>query len=404
MKTNNVKRNLYFSKIEPFIDKSMIKVLVGQRRVGKSYLLRQVMDYIIEQTPNANIIFIDKEKFEFDSIRNYIDLINYCHSKIERNQKNYLFVDEIQDVENFEKALRHFYSSENMDIYCTGSNANLLSGELAGTLSGRYIEIKVYSLTYPEFLEFHKLENNKTSLDHYLRIGGLPYIINLRPDKEVIYEYLKNIFATIIYKDIITRYKVRNHSFLENLVKYLATNTGNLISAKKVSDFLKSQNVNMSPQIVIDYLQYLQNAFVVFKVARSDISGKKVFETNEKFYFEDIGLKNVIGGVSNFQINQVLENVVYNHLLVLGYDISVGVSGNKEIDFVCSKEGKKRYVQVTYLLSDDKVTKREFGNLAAINDNYPKMVVSLDEFAPDNINGILHIHLIDFLTDFESYG
>jgi len=160
----------------------------------------------------------------------------------------------------------------------------------------------------------------------------------------------------------------------------------------------------MSPQIVIDYLQYLQNAFVVFKVARSDISGKKVFETNEKYYFEDIGLKNVIGGVSNFQINQVLENVVYNHLLVLGYDISVGVSGNKEIDFVCSKEGKKRYVQVTYLLSDDKVTKREFGNLAAINDNYPKMVVSLDEFAPDNINGILHIHLIDFLTDFESYG
>lgn len=403
MKTSYIERKYYIDKIEPFIDKNIIKVITGQRRVGKSYLLLQLIDTVKQRSKNANIIFIDKEKFEFDHINNYADLVNYCNANIAQDRKNYIFIDEIQDIKDFEKALRHLYSINNVDIYCTGSNANLLSGELATFLSGRYIEVKVYSLTYPEFLKFHKLENSKTSLDKYLQIGGLPYIVNLRPDNIVISEYLKNIYTTIIYKDIIARYKVRNHSFLENLVKYLATNTGNLISAKKISDYLKSQNIKMSPQIVIDYLQYLQNALLIFKVARSDISGKKVFETNEKYYFEDIGLKNVIAGTSNFQINQVLENVVYNHLLVLGFDIHVGVSGNKEIDFICTMNSKKLYVQVTYLLSDQKVIDREFGNLAAIKDNYPKIVVSLDDYAPDNIDGIQHIHLQNFLTNFENY-
>lgn len=400
----NIKRQLYFAKIKPFVDQKLIKIFVGQRRVGKSYLLLQLIEFVKENNPNANIIFIDKEKFEFDKIKDYVDLINYCNTKINDKQKNYLFIDEIQDIVDFEKALRHFYSMDKIDIYCTGSNANLLSGELAGALSGRYVEIKVYSLSYPEFLEFHHLENTKTSLDQYLRIGGLPYIINLKPENEVIYEYLKNIFTTIIYKDIIARYKIRNHSFLENLVKYLASNAGNLISAKKISDFLKSQNVKMSPQIVLDYLRYLQNAFLIYKVPRSNISGKKVFESNEKYYFEDIGLKNVLAGVSNFQINQILENVVYNHLLILGYDIHVGISGDKEIDFICTKHNKKKYFQVSYLLADNKAIEREFGNLSAIKDNYPKAVISLDEYAPDEINGIQHIHLRDFLTDFEKYG
>lgn len=403
MTENSIKRNLYFNKVEPFIDKNIIKVIVGQRRVGKSYLLLQLIDFVKKRAPDTHIIFIDKEKFDFDNIRNYSDLINYCTARLVANTKNYIFIDEVQDIEGFEKALRHFYSSKNIDIYCTGSNANLLSGELASTLSGRYIELKVYSLTYPEFLVFHNLKNSSASLKRYLQIGGLPYIINLKPEDEVIFEYLKNIFSTIIYKDIIARHGIRNHAFLENLVKYLASNTGNLISAKKVSDFLKSQNLRISPQIVIDYLHYLQNAFLIFKVPRSDISGKKVFETNEKYYFEDIGLKNVLGGISHFQINQVLENVVYHHLLVLGYDIAVGVSGDKEIDFICTKHGRKLYVQVTYLLSDQKVIDREFGNLADVSDNYPKIVVSLDEYAPAGVNGIQHVHLREFLTNFEQY-
>ena len=403
MNQTYIKREYYIKKIEPFIDKNLIKVIIGQRRVGKSYLLLQLIDFVQQKNQKSNIIFIDKEKYDFDKINTYSDLIKYCESKIIQNRKNYIFIDEIQDIENFEKALRHFYSMPNIDLYCTGSNAKLLSGELATYLSGRYIEIKVYSLTYNEFLTFHKLENNISNLNKYLRIGGLPYIINLKPDEGIIFEYLKNIYSTIIYKDIITRYKIRNHSFLESLVKYLASNTGNLISAKKISDFLKSQNIKIFPQTVIDYLIYLQNAFLIFKVARTDIRGKKIFETNEKYYFEDIGLKNVIAGTYNFQINQVIENVVYNHLLILDYKINVGITGNKEIDFICNKQGKKMYVQVTYLLSDQKVIDREFGNLSEIKDNYPKYVISLDEYAPDNIDGIKHVHLRDFLTNFEKY-
>jgi predicted AAA+ superfamily ATPase len=400
MKQQIIQRNYYLKKIEPFIDKNLIKVIVGQRRVGKSYLLLQLINYVQANNIDSNIIYIDKEKFEFDKIRTYIDLIEYCSSRISETKKNYIFIDEIQDIESFEKALRHFYSLPEIDLYCTGSNAKLLSGELATYLSGRYIETKIYSLTYNEFLEFHKIDNSKESLDKYLRIGGLPFLINLINDEETVFEYLKNIFSTIIYKDIITRYNVRNHSFLENLIKYLALNTGNLISAKKISDFLKSQNIKMSPQIVLEYLSYLQNAFLIFKVKRTDIHGKKVFETNEKYYFEDIGLKNVITGISNFQINQVLENVVYNHLKVMDYDITVGISGEKEIDFICMKAGKKIYIQVTYLLSDKKVIEREFGNLSVIKDNFRKIVVSLDEYAPKDIEGIEHIHLRDFLTNF----
>ena len=399
MKNRYINRNIYTDKILPFTDKNLIKVIVGQRRVGKSYLLFQIIDYIQNNDSKANIIYINKERYEFDTIKNYTELIEYCTNKFRKNHKNYIFIDEIQDIENFEKALRHFSSEPDTDIYCTGSNAKLLSGELASSLSGRYIEIKVYGLSYIEFLEFHQLENHIQSLNKYLEIGGLPYIINLSPQNEVIFEYLRNIFSTIIYKDIITRYKIRNHIFLENLVKYLANNTGNLISAKKISDYLKSQNLKMSPQIVLDYLSYLENAFLVFKVNRSDLSGKKIFETNEKYYFEDIGLKNALTGENNIQINQVVENAVFNHLKIAGYDVKVGVSGNKEIDFIAYKNGKKLYVQAAYLLPDQQVIDREFGNLLEVNNNYKKMVVSLDQYAPKNVQGVEHIHLIDFLSN-----
>lgn len=403
MNKKYLKRSYYQKKIEPFVDKNLIKVLTGQRRVGKSYLLLQIIDYIKHINKNANIIFVDKEKYEFDRVKTYQDLVEYCNSKIVETSKNYIFIDEVQDIENFEKALRHFYSQNNIDIYCTGSNANLLSGELATYLSGRYVEIKVFSLSYNEFIKFHKLTNNNESLNKYLRIGGLPYLVNLKHENEVIFEYLQNISTTIIYKDIIARYNVRNHVFLENLVKYLATNTGNLISAKKISDYLKSQNIKIYPQTVIDYLRFLQNAFLIFKVNRTDISGKKVFETNEKYYFQDLGIKNRLAGTANFQINQVIENVIFNHLLILGYEINVGIEAEKEIDFVCNRNGKKLYIQATYLLADQKVVDREFGNLLAIKDNYPKLVISLDDYAPDDINGVRHIHLREFLTQFENF-
>ncbi len=404
MSNELIHRANYINKISPFIDKNLIKVIVGQRRVGKSYLLLQLMEYIKNQNNNANIIYIDKEKFEFDTLQNYKDLIQYCETKITEQSKNYIFIDEIQDIEQFEKALRHFYSLAHIDIYCTGSNAKLLSGELATYLSGRYIEFKVYSLSYLEFLQFHKLENNLESLESYMQIGGLPFLINLNGNKEVHFEYLNNIFSTIIYKDVITRYKIRNHFFLENLVKFIARNTGNLISAKKISDYLKSQNIKMSPQIVLDYLQYLENAFLVFKVKRTDLSGKKIFEMGEKYYFEDIGIKNALSGESHFEINQVIENVIYINLKIAGYEVTVGSFENKEIDFICQKQGKKLYIQAAYLLPDAKVREREFGNLLQINDNYRKIVVSLDKFAPHDYNGIEHFYLPDFLTQIENFS
>ncbi len=395
-----IERPIYLDRIKPFIDKNLIKVIVGQRRVGKSYLLLQVVDYLKQRNQNINVIYIDKEKYEFDKIQNYEDLINFCNKLISNDKKNYIFIDEIQDIQDFEKALRHFYSFENIDIYCTGSNAKLLSGEFATFLSGRYVEIKVYGLSYLEFLKFHKLENTDESLENYLRIGGLPYLINLQKDEQIVYEYLNNIFSTIIYKDIISRYNIRNLHFLENLVKYLSLNTGNLVSSKRISDYLKSQNIKMSPQIVLDYLTYLENAFLVFKVKRTDLTGKKIFEINEKYYFEDLGIKNAIIGRSNFSINQIIENVIFNHLKIYNYNVNVGISGDKEIDFVCEKSGKKIYIQAAYLIPDGNVIKREYGNLLEIKDNYKKIVVSLDKFAPKNIDGIEHVLLKDFLTDF----
>jgi len=399
MKTS-IQRNNYLNNIQPFIEKQLIKVLVGQRRVGKSYLLFQIIDLIKAKNKNASIIYINKEMFEFDSIKNYVDLITYVDSKKVEGQINYLFIDEIQDIISFEKALRHFTLDANIDIYCTGSNANLLSGELATFLSGRYVEFKIYSLSYIEFLEFHKLENTIDSLKKYLLWGGLPFIKNLAPSDTVIAEYLKNIYTTIIYKDIIARFHIRNVNFLENLIKYLANNTGNIISAKKISDYLKSQHIKMSPQIVLNYLNYLKQAFLVFNVKRREISGKKVFEINEKFYFEDWGIMNAIVGFSHTDIGKILENVVFIHLKINNYKVNIGKIKTKEIDFIAEKEGQKIYIQVCYLIPDDNVKNREFGNLKLIKDHYPKIVVSMDEFAPKNIEGIQHLHVKEFLATY----
>ena len=390
-------RNNYIDKIKPFVGKQLIKILVGQRRVGKSYLMYQLMEIIKQQNPEASIIYINKELFEFDSIKNYKDLTDYVEQHKKTGVANFLFIDEVQDIEHFEKALRHYVLDEKMDIYCTGSNAYLLSGELATFLSGRYVEFKVFSLSYPEFLEFHNMENTQNALKKYLLWGGLPFIKNLEPSDKVIFDYLRNIYTTILYKDIILRHKIRNTYFLENLIHYLAMNAGNIISAKKISDYLKSQQVKISPQVVLNYLNYLIEAFLIFRVKRKEITGKKVFEINEKFYFEDWGIMNALSGFERFDIAKVMENVVFIHLLIHDYKVSIGKIKDKEIDFIAEKNGHKLYIQVAYLLSDEQVINREFGNLQLIKDHYTKIVVSLDEFAPENINGIRHMHLREFL-------
>ncbi|MGB1316183.1 MAG: ATP-binding protein [Chitinophagales bacterium] len=288
-----------------------------------------------------------------------------------------------------------------LHICISGSNANLLSGELATFLSGRYIEIEVYSLSFQEFISFHKLDANKESLKKYMTWGGLPFLHNLNQEEDQIFDYLKNINATILYKDIISRFQIRNTHFLENLMTYLANNTGNVISAKKISDYLKSQQIKMSPQIVLNYLDYLKQAMLIYNVKRTEINGKKVFEINEKFYFEDWGLMNSLIGFSNIDLSRIIENVIYIHLRINNYEVYIGKIGEKEIDFVATKNGNKLYIQASYLIASESIKDREFGNLLEIEDNYPKLVVSLDEYAPKNVKGIRHLHLLDFLSSFE---
>ncbi len=395
---NYIPRKHYLDKIIPFIGKNLIKVITGQRRVGKSYFLFQLMDYIKNQNTDANNIYISKELFEYSEIVTFSDLIVFVEAQIRENIQNCLFIDEIQDIEQFEKALRHFQAKNNVDIYCTGSNANMLSGELATYLSGRYIEFKMFGLSYPEFLEFHNLNDSNETLTTYFEYGGLPYLINLKPERTVIAEYLRNIYSTILYKDVVSRWNIRNTHFLESLVLFLAHNTGNVISAKKISDYLKSQKQNISTQLVLNYLHYLEQAYFIFGVMRSEISGKKIFEIGEKYYFEDIGIRNALIGFQLQHINQFLENIVFIHLKIAGYDVTVGKSGDREIDFVAEKENRRIYIQVAYIIADEQVRNREFGNLIAIKDNHEKIVVSSDEFTTD-YQGCKHINIRKFLTD-----
>jgi len=393
-----ISRQIYLNKIKPFVDVNLIKVFVGQRRVGKSFLLHMTKEYIASLQPESTCIFIDKEQYTFDFIKDYHTLISYIDEHLNAKQKNYVFIDEIQEIEHFEKALRHYQNKNGVDIYCTSSNAKMLSGDIATILGGRYVSIEINALSYTEFLLFHSLENSDESLLKYIKWGGLPFIRNLQPSDTVIYDYLDNIISSILYKDILHRYKIRNVDFFDSLIQFIASNTGNLITAKKISEYLKSQKVDISTKVVLNYLEYLQNAFLIHKVKRVDINSKKVFEINNKYYFEDWGLRNALIGLSRFSLPDVLENIVFAHLKKLGYSICIGnVNKNQEIDFVAEKEGIMLYVQVAYMITDSKVKEREFGNLLYIDDNYTKLVVTMDPFPIGEYKGIRHMHVREFL-------
>ncbi len=376
---NNIQRHIYLKRIEPYVGKNLIKLIVGQRRIGKSYFLKQVADLFAENHSGTPVIFINKEDLAFDSIRDYSDLVSYAESKRENDGLHAIFIDEVQDIDQFEKALRHFQTKQNWDIYCTGSNAHLLSGELATYLTGRYIEIRMFSLSYNEFLEFHKLQNTTESFNKYLKFGGLPYLKHLKLEELIVYDYLKNIFQSILFKDVIGRYKIRNVSFIERLCAYIADNIGQIVSAKKISDYLKSQRISFSNNIVLDYLSYLQNSFLICSLKRNDLKGKRIVEIGEKIYFQDLGLRNALNGYKQNDISQLLKNIVLTHLLIYNYHVSVGKMGDKEIDFVCDKENIRIYVQVTLSLADENVREREIGNLLMLKDNFRKIVVTADE-------------------------
>lgn len=393
------KRPYYLKRIAPYIGVDIIKVLIGQRRVGKSYILLQIMDEIKARDKKANIIYINKEENEYEAIADYRSLIVYAQKAFKPGVKNYLFVDEIQDIENFEKALRHFSAKKKFDLYCTGSNAKLLSSEIATGLSGRYIEIPIHALSYQEFLQFQKLPSGEESLMQYIRYGGLPFLVNLDLADEIAYGYLKSIYNTIVLNDVVARFKIRNVNFLQRLLEFSADNIGSLVSAKSVSDFLKSQKIKTTPNIVLDYLSFLTASFIIRKVNRVDIKGKKIFEVNEKYYWEDLGLRNSLVGYKAAEIGQMLENLVFSHLLRLGFTVYVGQLTGKEIDFVAEKNGKKIYLQVAYLIGDEKTKEREFGNLLEISDNYQKIVVSMDKAMGSDYKGIKHFSIVEFLSD-----
>lgn len=395
-----INRPNYTERIAPFINKNIIKVLTGQRRVGKSCILRQIQEHIKQTHPDSNTICINKELEEFSFIRTHEDLSKYVSEQLKEGVANYLFIDEVQDIQGFENTLRSLQAQDACDIFITGSNATMLSSELSTYLSGRYIEFHIYSLTYKEFLEFHKVDASTQSLRNYLTFGGLPYLSNLPLDREIVFEYLRNVYSTIILKDVVKREGIRNVDFLETLAIYTADNVGNLFSANNISRYLKSQHVNISALQVINYLKALQNAYLINKVRRIDVNGLRTFEIGDKYYFEDLGLRNCHFGFSmQKDIHKLMENAIFQHLSQQHYEVFTGQqAGGKEIDFVGRKGDEVIYIQSSYLLADEKTKEREFGNLQAIRNNYPKYVVSLDEWTSgSSVDGIKHVHLGEFL-------
>lgn len=394
-----IERSDYTERIERAFGKGVIVALTGQRRVGKSCIMAQVMRHI-GSLPQANVVYLNKEKNEFDGIRDYNDLLGFANGRLSKEKDNYLFIDEIQDIDGFERALRSLQADDACQIMVTGSNAKMLSSELTTYLSGRHIDYHIHSLGYEEFLLFHKMPDGDEALTAYLQYGGLPQLGRMGlDDRELVDDYLESVYSTILLKDIVERGQIRNVSLLKTLVRFMADNIGKLFSATSIVNFLKGQRVDTSAKVILNYLDLLCDAYIINRVSRYDIHGKRIFELGDKYYFEDLGLRNhIVGGNRSADIEKVMENAVYLHLLRMGYKVYVGQLHKTEIDFVAEKNGSTVYVQVAYLLTSQETINREFGNLKLIDDNHPKYVISLDRMMGDvNADGIRHIYLRDFL-------
>ena len=396
-----IRRQSYIDKIEKYLGKETIIVLVGQRRVGKSCILKMIRDEKMADSDN-NVIYIDKEKWQYDAIQTYRDLNEYIEKHWANDKYNYILIDEVQDIEEFERSVRSLRTELNTDIIITGSNASMLSNELSTLIGGRYKEIYIQSLSYNEFLEFHNLSDNDESLSLYIHYGGMPGLAKIGLEEDDAREYQIDIYHTVLLKDVIMRNQIRNVPFLENLVRFLADNIGKLISANSIAKYMKSQGESITSSVVINYISFLCEAYILHKVNRYDIHGKRVFENNDKFYFEDNGVRNAIaGGTREGDIEKVIENIIYEHLIRLGYQVYVGQLQAGEIDFVCTKpEGQRIYVQASFIIAEQATREREFGNLRSIKDNYPKYVISMTPLLTKNDDdGITHIHLRKFLRE-----
>lgn len=394
-----ISRQYYARKIDSWLGKGQIIVLVGQRRVGKSCVMK---DFVCRRNADDNIIYIDKEKRSFKFIQTCDDLDTYLDARILPDKHNYILIDEVQNIEGWEKSLRSYRTKDNVDILITGSNSKMLSGELGTLLGGRYQQILIQCLTYAEFLQFHNLSDNDESLWKYLNYGGLPGLTSIGiDDEDKIWEYLSGIYNTVILKDVIERHTIRNIPFLHNLISFIADTTGKLNSANNIAKYMKSQGIDVSTNAVINYMSYSEDSYLTSVVSRYDIHGKKLLETSGKTYFGDVGLRNfIVGGERHADIEKVMENVVYQHLVHLGYSVTVGQLRSGEVDFVCTRPNQRVYVQVAWLIDNEDTAKREFGTLQGINDAYPKYVISATPLLRSaNYEGITHIHLRKFLIE-----
>ncbi len=400
-----IQRPRYLNHIISHLNKGMMIILVGQRRVGKSFMLLQLQEWLKSNRPQANVLYIDKEKAAFKEMRNWEHLYDYVSARLPEGGDNYLLIDEVQDIEEYENALRSLYAEGRCQIVATGSNAYIFSSELSTRLSGRYIEIPIYNLSYSEFLRFHHLEDSDSSLKDFLRIGGLPGLSNYGVDAiQQISDYLQGVFNTIMFRDVVARENIRNAKFVDTLAKYIADNVGKPISSRNIANAMKSQGEKIADTTVSAYLDALGKALLVKPVYRFDIHGKKLFEQNDKYYFSDHGLRNLLMGFDvRRSIEKIIENVIYLFLLQQGYKVTVGVLQKGEVDFVATRMGETVYIQATYILASEETIRREFGNLAAISDNYPKYVISMDPISGEleDYPGIKSLNLREFLmSDF----
>lgn len=400
------KRDLYLNKLIQFKDKQFIKVITGIRRCGKSTLLKLFKEYLLENDVNEKqIIYINFESMQFDDIKDYKLLYKYIKEHIVENSRTYLLLDEVQEVVHWEKAVNSFLVDFNVDIYLTGSNAWLLSSELSTLLSGRYVEIKMLPLSFKEYMDFIEEPSNdkERNFQSYLRYGGLPSIIELNNNFDMIQPFLSGIYNTVLMKDIVQRNTVRDPALLDNLVRFLADNVGNSISTKKISDYLTSAGRKTTSATIDNYLQMLEKAFIFYRANRYDIKGKLYLKTQEKYYIVDTGIRNNLLGLRNMDYGHILENVVYLELLRRGFDVYIGKIGSMEVDFIAVKANKKIYYQVSASILDEKTKERELRSLMSIPDQYDKILLTMDKPYAEDFEGIKWVNIIDFLLEDNSY-
>lgn len=399
-----IKRENYMSKIRPFIGNELIKVLTGIRRSGKSVMLQLIQEELLE----AGVAGEQFISINFENMSNaHLCTAEALHQEICRRKdlisgKVYLFFDEIQEVANWEKCINSFRVEFDCDIYITGSNAKLLSGELATYLAGRYVEFIIYPFSYAEFMELYRTIFPSTEIrdvfNKYLIVGGMPYLSNLHYEEEPCRLYLQDLYNSVVLKDVIKRNSIRDVDLLERIIAYITANVGTTFSATAISKYLKSEGRTVAPETILNYIKACEEAFLFYRVKRQDLQGKKILTVNEKYYIADQGIREAVFGGNRKDINLILENIVYMELLRHGYQVTVGKALEKEIDFVCERRGEKLYVQVCYLLASDDTIQREFGVYDTVRDNYPKYVVSMDEFDMSR-NGIKHRNVRDFLLE-----